>query len=304
MEQTAKQLITAFAEGWEAQAPALLGRATALRLLALREVSGEGRESALAVANTWSSAFAAECSGALTGVIVFLFKSDEVGEIERLVKTEPDGLPKPGGRELVNRAFGQAAASLGEQGGAPVTFGPAAFIDLAADESRLSSMVGDGVWFGTFSLNVGDDLDTQALLLYAPGGTLGRASAQKAAATQAASPAVNNAGATAAAPAAQPSPSRRQQTARREELPRNIDRLLEVELDVVVRFGVTNLPLRELARMGIGTMLELNRAIDEPVELLVNGRQLARGEVVIVDGYYGVRITEIGAPTERALSIL
>ncbi|HVG39488.1 MAG TPA: FliM/FliN family flagellar motor switch protein, partial [Pyrinomonadaceae bacterium] len=69
-------------------------------------------------------------------------------------------------------------------------------------------------------------------------------------------------------------------------------------------FGVTNVPLRDVVRMGVGTMIELNRAVDEPVELLVNGRSLARGEVVVVDGYYGVRITEIGASSERALSLL
>ena len=80
--------------------------------------------------------------------------------------------------------------------------------------------------------------------------------------------------------------------------------MLDVELDLVVRFGVTNVPLRDVVRMGVGTMIELNRAVDEPVELLVNGRPLARGEVVVVDGYYGVRITEIGAPNERALSLI
>jgi len=50
-------------------------------------------------------------------------------------------------------------------------------------------------------------------------------------------------------------------------------------------------------------MIELDRAVDDPVELLVNGHYLARGSVVVVDGYYGVRITEIGEPKERALSL-
>ncbi len=84
---------------------------------------------------------------------------------------------------------------------------------------------------------------------------------------------------------------------------RNIERLLDVELQVIVRFGVTNVPLRDIVRMGVGTMIELNRAVDEPVELLVNGRPFARGEVVVVDGYYGVRITEIGPVSDRAASI-
>jgi flagellar motor switch protein FliN/FliY len=56
--------------------------------------------------------------------------------------------------------------------------------------------------------------------------------------------------------------------------------------------------------MGAGSMIELNRAVEEPVELLVNGRLLARGEVVVIDGYYGVRITEVMAPAGEALSLL
>lgn len=84
---------------------------------------------------------------------------------------------------------------------------------------------------------------------------------------------------------------------------RNIERLLDVKLDVVVRFGTTSVPLRDVARMGVGAMIELDRGVEEPVELLVNGKTLARGEVVVVDGYYGVRITEIAASSERELSL-
>ncbi len=75
-------------------------------------------------------------------------------------------------------------------------------------------------------------------------------------------------------------------------------RLRDVEMDVTVRFGLTEMPLREVAALGSGSMLELNRTIDEPVELLVNDCPFARGEVVVVDGYYSVRITEV-SPAER-----
>jgi flagellar motor switch protein FliN len=51
-------------------------------------------------------------------------------------------------------------------------------------------------------------------------------------------------------------------------------------------------------------MIELNRSVDEPVELLVNNFPFAHGEVVVVDGYYGVRITEIGTPEERSQTLL
>ena len=73
---------------------------------------------------------------------------------------------------------------------------------------------------------------------------------------------------------------------------------------MIVRFGTTSMPLRDVVRLGSGMMIELNRAVDEPVELLVNGHPLARGEVVVVDGYYGVRITEIGAQPDGPLSLI
>jgi len=88
------------------------------------------------------------------------------------------------------------------------------------------------------------------------------------------------------------------------ETVRNIDRLLDVEINVTVRFGKTEVPLRELVRFGVGSMIELNRSVDEPVDLLVNNYPFARGEVVVIDGYYGVRITEIGSEEERSQTLL
>ncbi|HYJ44967.1 MAG TPA: hypothetical protein VEV81_00035, partial [Pyrinomonadaceae bacterium] len=132
MESPEKQLISAFAESWNSTAPALLGRSTTLKLLALREVSGSGMASALAVATTWSSAFAAPCHGSGSGLVICLFKSDEVSEIERLVKQETDGGPKPGTRALVNQTLLETAGALGETG--EMSFGATTYIDLAANE--------------------------------------------------------------------------------------------------------------------------------------------------------------------------
>jgi len=86
--------------------------------------------------------------------------------------------------------------------------------------------------------------------------------------------------------------------------PKNIDRLLEVEMDVTVRFGISEMPLRDVVRFGVGSMIELNRTVDEPVDLLVNNYPFARGEVVVIDGYYGVRITEIGSQEEMTRTLL
>lgn len=83
-----------------------------------------------------------------------------------------------------------------------------------------------------------------------------------------------------------------------------LDRLRDVELDVTVRFGQTELPLREVAALGGGSMIELNRTVDEPVELLVNDCPYAIGEVVVVDGYYSVRVTEVSPPEKSPNTFL
>lgn len=299
-----KKLISVFAEAWSETAPEILNNSSMLGLLALREVKGDEVKSALAVAVTWSASFASACSGALPGVLVCLFKGEDCEEIERRAKQKisaGDGKPKPGSRMLVNSVLSAVTTRLGSE--SAVKFDAPQFMDLSADESKLSAVIGDAAWFGTFSLTLGIDTTTQALLLYAPYGSLAAIapkspstpapSATQSAASQAASQ-------TPANVSTSPS-SRRQQ---RREDPRNIDRLLDVELEIIVRFGVTNVPLREMVRMGNGSMIELDRAVDEPVELLVNGRHLARGSVVVVDGYYGVRITEIGEAEDRPISLI
>jgi flagellar motor switch protein FliN len=290
-----KQLISAFAAAWNETAPVTLKRPSALSLLALREVSGDQMSGALAVAVTWSAGFVAPCSGGLPGVLICLFKSEDSETLDRAAGRSGGGGPKPGARALVGEALAATSRHLGDAALTPVTFGPVTYLDFTTDESCLARISGDTTWFGTFSLSVGTELDSQALLLYAPHGSLDALSAAKPAAAVATTPAASTAPATG-------TPTGTRRLARRDD-PRNIERLLDVELEVIVRFGTTTVPLRDVVQMGTGSMIELNRTIDEPVELLVNDRPLARGEVVVVDGYYGVRITEIGTPAERTLSI-
>lgn len=82
-----------------------------------------------------------------------------------------------------------------------------------------------------------------------------------------------------------------------------IDVILDIDLPLVVRFGRTEMPLRTLARMGPGTLIDLGRSADDPVEVLVSNRVVARGEVVIVSGNYGVRVTDVVSPRERVRSM-
>jgi flagellar motor switch protein FliN/FliY len=83
----------------------------------------------------------------------------------------------------------------------------------------------------------------------------------------------------------------------------NIDMLLDLELPIVVRFGSRQMPLAEVLETGPGTVIELDKAADAPVELFVNNKLLAKGDVVALDGYYGVRITEVISAADRVRSL-
>jgi flagellar motor switch protein FliN len=79
------------------------------------------------------------------------------------------------------------------------------------------------------------------------------------------------------------------------EDPRNLDLLLNVSLGLSAELGRRSLRLGELLRLGPGAVIELDRRADAPIDLFVNGRLIARGEIVAVDERFGVRITEVVA---------
>lgn len=84
--------------------------------------------------------------------------------------------------------------------------------------------------------------------------------------------------------------------------PPPMDLLLDVEMPVSVSFGRTQLALKDVIKLSTGSIVELNRTISEPVEVIVNNCVIARGEVVVVEGNYGVRIHQIVSRSERLRS--
>lgn len=82
---------------------------------------------------------------------------------------------------------------------------------------------------------------------------------------------------------------------------RQLSLVLDVELNVMLRFGQRQLALRDIMDLSSGSVIELDRQVDEPVELLLDGRVIARGEAVIVDGNYGLRVTDIPHPMATQL---
>jgi flagellar motor switch protein FliN len=80
---------------------------------------------------------------------------------------------------------------------------------------------------------------------------------------------------------------------------KNIEVLLDIPLQVVVELGHTEMPIQKILELGPGSVVELNRLSGEPINILVNGKLVARGEVVVVDENFGVKITHIISPMER-----
>lgn len=79
----------------------------------------------------------------------------------------------------------------------------------------------------------------------------------------------------------------------------NIDRLLDVSLNISVELGRKQMQIKEILGLGPGKIIELDKLAGEPVDLLVNGKLLAKGEVVVVDENFGVRITDLINPQDR-----
>jgi flagellar motor switch protein FliN/FliY len=80
---------------------------------------------------------------------------------------------------------------------------------------------------------------------------------------------------------------------------RRIDLLLDVPLDVSVELGRTRMTIQDLLALAPGSVIELDKVAGEPLDILINDRLVARGEAVVVNDKFGVRITDIVSPQER-----
>jgi flagellar motor switch protein FliN len=82
-----------------------------------------------------------------------------------------------------------------------------------------------------------------------------------------------------------------------------VELLLDVELDASLRFGCREMLLGEILDLGPGDVVQLDRHISDPVDLIVGDKIVAHGEVVLINGNFGLRITEVAAPKKRLESI-
>lgn len=88
-------------------------------------------------------------------------------------------------------------------------------------------------------------------------------------------------------------------TVQQEKTPSNIDLILDVNVEVTAELGRKTMLIKDILEIGPGSVIELNKLAGEPVDLLVNNKLLARGEVVVINENFGIRIIDIVGPAQR-----
>lgn len=88
-----------------------------------------------------------------------------------------------------------------------------------------------------------------------------------------------------------------------EQMKRDIDFLLDIPVEVSVQLGTTKMMIKEILQLGQGSVIELEKLAGEPMEILANNRTVARGEVVVVNEKFGVRLTDIISPSDRVTQL-
>ncbi len=83
----------------------------------------------------------------------------------------------------------------------------------------------------------------------------------------------------------------------------DIDLILDIPLDVSVELGKVKMIVNDLIQLGQGSIVDLEKPVGEPLEIYVNGKLVARGEVVVVDEKYGIRVIDVVSPAERVKSL-
>jgi flagellar motor switch protein FliN/FliY len=83
----------------------------------------------------------------------------------------------------------------------------------------------------------------------------------------------------------------------------DLDIILDIPLDVTVELGKVKMPVNELLQLGQGSIIELSKQVGEPLDIYINNKLVAKGEVVILDEKFGIRVADIVNPAERIKSL-
>ena len=220
------------------------------------------------------------CTGGLRGEMSLRLPSASVVRLAQIFMSEPMSEPAAPAVEVTSDHREAAEELLRQVAGLVATSLKASWGEV---QLRLDPSAGAPSWppSSTVWLRAGTDPSTAALLeVHLSAALVAALRAEKAEAAQ---------------PAASPAPPA---TCSAETGQTKLNLLMDVELSVTLRFGSRRLLLREVLDLIPGAVVDLDRQVEEPVDILLDGRLLARGEVVVLDGNYGVRVTEV-APASQ-----
>ncbi|MGB0125477.1 MAG: flagellar motor switch protein FliN [Silvibacterium sp.] len=270
-----------FLTAWLAEAPKVLGRELSASLELLPSARLPEPEAAVSLSVT--------VSGPANGRFLVIADRAALHELFVAARVTAGDADEPRDRELWRGILQQTA----EQIAAQITAQTAATAAQSVDGARaaaLSVSVEDASWTlglpsAAYELRFGD---TVMLLAFADEVKISEADAPKAARTSAQT----------STTAAYSSPATGAKVS-----PGGIDLLLDVELETSLRFGSREMPLNELLELGAGDVVELDRHVSDPVDLLVGDKIVARGEVVLINGSFGLRVLEVAEPKKCLESI-
>ncbi|MBP1772184.1 MAG: CheC, inhibitor of methylation / FliN fusion protein [Holophagaceae bacterium] len=226
-------------------------------------------------------------------MLVDLMLGGEGAPADELVGDSKDALA-----ETFNQVMGSANQTLSDLAGETFAIANVDILAVAPDAAAFAEHLGQGSFQDIALPTSQDNLSTTVHLLF-PDLLLQQLKRKLGLAETVPPPAP-----APAAPAPQAAPSRQAPVASGPTHDQgNLDLLLDIQLPVVVRMGQTEMQMGELLKLTPGSILELNRSADAPVELLVNGKLIAKGEVVVVDGNFAFRITEIDTRAARIRSL-
>ncbi|MDW8152855.1 MAG: flagellar motor switch protein FliN [Armatimonadota bacterium] len=249
-------------------------------------------------------------SGAVTSRSYLLLREEDVRVLVDLMMGGDGSVARPldqelllsGAGEAMNQMMGSASTALAEFLGSPVTISPPQVVVLETEEAveRLLQPA-DQVVLVTFRLDMEGFLETTFYQIYEASvlPQLVERSAQAARRVAGSPSPPPQVPAAPHTPAVRPVEFEPLEPRRTTSPDRNLDLLLDVPLQVTVELGRTRMRIRDVLSLGIGAVIELERAAGEPVDLYVNDRLFARGEVVVIEENFGVRVTEILSPEQR-----
>lgn len=242
------------------------------------------------------------------GGVAILYSMNEASQLVNLTATG-EATPKDAlddgdiemFKEIADSALGGGVANLSEKFGQDVELDAVDVVVAGPEgEPALREVIGDSVVQTAYDFSADPHFSGTSIILYAepleqrvPAGLLGGAEEPLVSdeEMQDILSGFDNAG---SAHSGSGSP---------EDLPENLSVILDIELTAMARLGNVEMPIAEILNFGPGSIIEVGHLVDEPVELLVNNKLIARGDVVVVDEKFGLRITEIVSPQERIESL-